>query len=197
MKSFTKISLIAVLLLNAAGLYASEGELSFKLKNVNEKSVTFFIDETQTVQVSIYSAGEELVYEQKTNAVKGSTKTYNLSSLPDGNYKFKLQTDSKSAEYKIELKEGKVAVSDPLLTNLFTPVLKRENGIVTLNFENAPEGPVEIQILDRYNDSLYNQVFDADAAFVKKFDVARVGMGELTFVIKSTNQVFTKTVQLY
>lgn len=196
MKSFTKISLIAVLLFNSVGLYASEGDLSFKLKKVNEKSVTFFIDETQVVHVSIYGASDELVYEKKIKAIKGSTKTYDLNSLPDGSYKFKLKTDVKSAEYKIELKGGKISVSAPLVEDLFNPVLKKENDIVTLNFENAPDGPVEVQILDRYNDPLYNNVFEVGSTFVKKFDVARLGMDELTFIIRSANQVFTKTVQM-
>lgn len=196
MKSFVKISLIAVLLINSVSLYAGEGELSFKLKQVNEKSVTFFIDETQVVEVSIFGAGDELMYERKINAVKGSTKTYDLNSLPDGNYKFTLKTDAKSAEYKIMLKNGKVSVSAPLMADLLNPVLKKEKDIVTLNFENTPSGPVEVQILDRFNDPLYNKVFDAESGFIKKFDVARIGANELTFIIKSANQVVTKTVQM-
>jgi len=197
MKNFIKISLIAVLLINSAGLYASEGEFSFKLKRVNEKSVTFFINETQVVDVSIYSADNELIYDQKINAVKGGTKTYDLNSLPDGDYRFKLKTDSKFAEYKIQIKDGQALVSEPVVADVVQPVLTKENGIVTLNFENAPEGPLEVQILDRNNEAVYNRVFEGDAKFIKKFDVARIDMKELTFIIKSADQVFTKTVQMY
>ncbi|WP_316816125.1 hypothetical protein [Pedobacter nyackensis] len=196
MKSFIKISLVAALLFNAVGSYASEGDLSFKLKRVNEKSVTFFINETQPTEVFIYDAADVLIYNQKINALKGSTKTFNFDSLPDGNYSFKLNTDSKSVEYKIELKDGQALVSNPLVEELFKPVFRKVNDIITLNFENAPAGPVEIEILDRHNDAIYNKVFEADASFVKKFDVGRVGRNELTFIIRSANQVFTKTVQM-
>nr|WP_068893102.1 hypothetical protein [Pedobacter panaciterrae] len=196
MKNFIKISLIAVLLINSVGLYASEGGFSIKLKNVNEKSVTFFINETQVVEVSIYEANDEVVYRKKINALKGSTKTYDLNSLPDGSYRFELKTESNNVEYKVQLKDGKASVSDPLIVDVVRPVLTKENGIVTLNFENAPEGPVEIQILDRYNDAVYERVFEGDAKFVKKFDVAR-DLKELTFIIRSANQVITKTVQMY
>lgn len=197
MKNFIKISLIAVLLVNSAGLYASEGDFSFKLKRVNEKSVTFFINETQVVEVSIYGEGDELVYEQKTNAVKGATKTYDLNALPDGNYSFKLKTDVRTAEYKVELKDGKAVVSDPLIVDVVQPVLTRKNAIVTLNFENAPDGPLEVQILDGSSEPVFSRVFEGDAKFVKKFDVARVDLKDLTFIIKSANQVFTRTVQMY
>lgn len=197
MKNFIKISLIAVLLINSAGSYASEGDFSFRLKRVNEKSVTFFINETQVVEVSIYGAGNEMIYEQRTNAVKGSTKTYDLNALADGNYSFKLKTDIRTAEYKIELKDGKAVVSDPLIVDVVQPVLTRENSIVTLNFANAPEGPLEVQILDGSNESVFNRVFEGEGKFVKKFDVARVDLKELTFIIRSANQVFTKTVEMY
>ena len=196
MKNFIKISLIAVLLINSVGLYAREGGFSIKLKNVDEKSVTFFINETQVVEVSIYEANDEVVYRKKINALKGSTKTYDLNSLPDGSYRFELKTESNNVEYKVQLKDGKAPVSDPLIVDVVRPVLTKENGIVTLNFENAPEGPVEIQILDRYNDAVYDRVFEGDAKFVKKFDVAR-DLKELTFIIRSANQVITKTVQMY
>jgi hypothetical protein len=197
MKNFIKISLIAVLFINSAGLYASEGDFSFRLKRVNEKSVTFFINETQIVDVSIYSADNEVVYEQTMNAVKGSTKTYDLNLLPDGNYSFKLKTDAKTAEYSIQLKDGKAVVSDPLVADLVQPVITKENEIITLNFANAPEGPLEVQILDGANEAVFNRVFEGDAKFVKKFDVARVDLKELTFIIRSAKQVFTKTVQMY
>lgn len=195
MKNFIKISLIAVLLINSVGLYASEGNFSIKLKDVNEKSVTFFINETQVVEVSIYEANNEVVYRKKINALKGSTKTYDMNSLPDGSYRFQLKTDSSIVEYKIELKDGKTSVSDPSVADVVRPILTKKNGIITLNFENAPNGPLEIQILDRYNDAVYERVFEGDAKFVKRFDVAN-GLKELTFIIRSANQVFTKTVQM-
>jgi hypothetical protein len=196
MKNFIKISLIAVLLINSVGLYASEGNFSIKLKDVNEKSVTFFINETQVIEVSLYDANNEVVYGKKINALKGSTKTYDLNSLPDGSYRFQLKTESNMTEYKIQLKDGKASVSDPLVADVVRPVLTKENGIITLNFENAPKGPLEIQILDRYNDAVYERVFEGETKFVKRFDVAR-GLKELTFIIRSANQVFTKTVQMY
>lgn len=197
MKSFIKISLIAVLLFNTAGLFASEGDFSFSLKRVEEKSVTFFISETQAINVSIFGADNEVIYEQEINAVKGTTKTYDLNSLPNGSYRFQLTTNSVTAEYKIQLNGGKADVSEPLITNVIQPVLTTtENGIVTLSFENAPEGPLEVEILDGYNNVVYSKMFDAEAKFVKKFDVMPLALRAMTFVVKSGNKVFAKAVQM-
>ena len=197
MEKFLKISLIAALVLMSAGLYASEGEFSFKLKHVSEKSISFFINKAQVVDVSIYGADDEVLYEQTVRASGASTKTFDLNAFPDGDYTFKMVSGSKSAEYKILIINGKALVSDPVVTEMFTPVLTKENEIITLNLENAVKGPIEVQILDGYNDEVYNKVFDGKSKFTKKFNVARVGVKELTFIIKAEDQEFREVIQLH
>ncbi|TCC87107.1 hypothetical protein [Pedobacter hiemivivus] len=196
MKNLLKISLIAVSLFFSASLYASEGSFVLKVKGINEKSVTFYIDEAQIVDVSIYGTENELLYEKRIKAKRGSSKTYDLSSFPDGSYTFKITTESKSTEYQLSIVNGKTIVSNPLITETIKPVLTKEDEMITLNLENASKGPVEVRIINEYNDELYKEVFEGELALTKKFNVSRVGLGELTFLIKSENQEFTKVVQM-
>lgn len=196
MKNLLKISLIAVSLFFSANLYASEGSFVLKVKGVDEKSVTFYIDEAQIVDVSIYGTENELIYEKRIKAKRPSSKTYDLSSFPDGNYTFKIATESKLTEYQLSIVQGKAIVSNPLVIEKFKPVLTKEDETITLNLENATKGPIEVRIINEYNDELYNEVFEGELAFTKRFNVARVGFGDLTFLIKSENQEFTKVVQM-
>lgn len=196
MKSFIKISLIAVLLMSSVGLYASDGEFSFSIKRVNDKTVTFAMNETQVVDVTIYGANNEALYEKKLNAKKGTSKTYDLSSLPNGNYTFKLLTEAQATEYKIEIKGDSVSVSEPVIINMLNPVLTKMDDVLVLNVENAPKGPIEVEILDQHNGQVYQKVFEGGSALIKKFDVARGYARELTFIIRSADQVVTKTVQM-
>jgi hypothetical protein len=196
MKKFLKISLIAALVLMSAGLYANEDDFSFKLRRVSEKSISFFMNEAQSVDVSIYGADYEVLYEQTIMALGASTKTFDLNAFPDGTYIFKMVTESKSAEYIILISKGEAVVSDPVITETFKPVLTKEKGIVTLNLLNAPKGAVEIQVLDEYNDEVYNKVFAGASKFTKRFNVARVAVKELTFIIKADDQEFREVVQM-
>ncbi|WEK20000.1 MAG: hypothetical protein P0Y49_02380 [Candidatus Pedobacter colombiensis] len=196
MKKLLKISLIAVSLLFSASLYASEGSFVLKVKSVDEKLVTFYIDEAQNVDVSIYGGENELVYEKRIKAKGASTKTYDLSSFPDGSYTFKMATESKVTEYKILIEQGKTLVSNPVIIEKFKPVLTKENNTITLNLENAAKGPIELRILNEYNDQLYNEVFEGEATVIKRFNVSKVGLGDLIFLIKSDNQEFSKVVQM-
>lgn len=196
MKNLLKISLIAVSLFFSASLYASEGSFVLKVKGVDEKSVTFYIDEAQTVDVSIYGAENELIYEKRIKAKRPSSKTYDLSSFPDGNYTFKITSETKSTEYQLSIVQGRTIVSNPLIIEKLKPVLTKEDETITLNVENAAGGPIEVRIINEFNDELYKEVFEGELAFTKRFNVARVGMGDLTFLIKSENQEFTKVVQM-
>ncbi len=196
MKKFLKIRLVAALLLLSAGSYASEGDFSFKLKKVNEKSITFFVDKAQVINVSIYGAGDEILFDQKINAVKASNKTFDLNAFPEGNYTMKLVTESTLAEYKIQIKSGKAIVSESTIEELIQPVLTSNEGVITLSLDNADKGPVEVSILGEYSDPLYAEVFEGDSKLVKKFNIARIDLDELTFIIKSGKQEFTKIVQL-
>lgn len=196
MKSFIKISLIAALLMSSVGLYANDDDFSFRVKRENEKVVTFVINETQVIDVAIYSANNEVVYGKKFNGKKGSSKTYDLSSLPDGNYMFKLVTDAKATEYAININGDHASVSEPVITNLLNPILTKKNDVVILNVENAPKGSIAVEILDEYNGQMYNQVFEGGSNLIKKFDVIRGYTRELTFIIRSSDQVISRTIQL-
>lgn len=197
MKNFIKNSLIAVLLFSSVGLYANDDDFSFAVKRVDDKTVTFAINETQVVDLSIHGENNEVLYAKKINVVKGSSKSFNMNSLPDGDYTFKMLTDVKITEYKVQLKDGRALVSEPLITGLLSPILTKMNDVVTLRLADAPEGTIEIEIVDQRNNQVYIKAFEGGGDFVKKFDIAQGDSRELTFIVRAGEQVFSETIQMY
>lgn len=197
MKNLLKIGIAAFLAFNFSALQAKDIDFSVKVKNVNEKSVAFLIDGPQVIDLSIYGANGDLLYTQNIKTKNTSTRTYNLRELPDGTYTFKIVGELKAAEYIVTIENGQAKVSEPVVEERFKPVLTKEDGVITLDLKNAPAGPVEVQILDRYNEPLYNQVFDNGLKTPKRFNVDRVFAAELTFVVKSERQESRETVQMY
>lgn len=197
MKNLLKIGIAAFLVFNFSTLYAKDVDFSVKVKNVAEKSVAFLIDGPQVIDFSICGANDEVLYEQTIRTQSTSTKTYNLKELPDGAYTFKLVGELKSAEYKVVIANGQAQVSAPVIAARFKPVLTKEDRVITLDLKNAPEGPVEIQVLGKYNEPLYSQVFDKGLKTPKRFNVGLVFETELTFVVKSETQESRETVQMY
>lgn len=196
MKNFLKIGLLAGILLTSSVAFADEDNLSLKADAKTEKSLVFFISEAQDINITIYGANDELLYDQKIRASKPSTKIYNLEEFPDGNYTVKLENETKLIEYKVTIENGKTVVSAPATIELFKPVLVKDKETITLNMENTPNGEVEVKILNEYNEELYAKVFAAKSKLVKKFNIDKTDAKELTFVVKSKNQEFVKTIQL-
>jgi hypothetical protein len=196
MKNFLKIGLVAGMLLTSSVVFANEDNFSLKANEKNEKSLVFLITEAQDINISIYSANEEVIYEQKIHALKPSTKIYNLEEFPDGNYTVKLENESKLITYQVTIENGKTLVAEPVTTELFKPELTKDNETITLNMVNMPNGPIEVRILNEYNDQLYAKTFTSKTKLVKKFNIGKTDAKQLTFVIKSKNQEFVKTVEL-
>ena len=196
MKNFLKIGLVAGMLLTSSVVFANEDNFSLKANAKNEKSLVFLITEAQDINISIYSANEEVIYEQKIHALKPSTKIYNLEEFPDGNYTVKLENESKLIAYQVTIENGKTLVAEPVTTELFKPELTKDNETITLNMVNMPNGPIEVRILNEYNDQLYAKTFTSKTKLVKKFNIDKTDAKQLTFVIKSKNQEFVKTVEL-
>jgi len=196
MKNFLKIGLLAGILLSSSVVFANEDNFSLKANAKNEKSIVFLISEAQDINISIYGDNYELIYDQKIHALKPSTKVYNLEDFPDGNYIVELENETKLIKYNVTIENGKTLVSEPITTELFKPVFTKENKTITLNMENTPSGDVEVKILNEYNDELYAKVFTAKSKLVKKFNVDKTDAKELTFIVKSKNQEFVKTISL-
>ena len=195
MKNFLKISLLATVLLTSLGAYANDNNFSLT-KGENEKSVVFLIKETQDIQVSIFGYGDEVLYEKNIHALKGSSRTYDLSAFPDGTYTFELRTDDEIATYQIAIENDKATVSIPTITEIFKPTLTKVRDIITLNLENVLQEPVEVKIIDENNDQVYYKVFDAKSLVNKKFNINKSDSRELTFIVKSKNQEYIKVIDL-
>ena len=196
MKNLLKISLVAVLSMISAVSFANGDDFALKVKSSTGKMITFSMIEGQDVNLTISGADEEVIFEQKVHASRASIKTYNLADFPDGKYTLRLETIAQLAEYQVSIKGGKVTISEPLVTATFNPVLTKTDEIISLNLENRPAGPIEVSIVNDNNDKIYSNVFNAEAKLPTKFNVANLDGRELTFILKSSNQEFVKTVQL-
>ncbi|TKC05567.1 hypothetical protein FA048_17745 [Pedobacter polaris] len=196
MKNLLKTSLLAVILLTSTVAFANYDDFSLKVKNGDEKSIVFLIEEAQDVNLSIHSLYDGVIYEQKIHAVRPLTKVYNLEAFPDGNYTVKIENDKKLIEYQVTIENGKTLVSDAVITEFFKPVLTKENNVITLNMDNAPSGPIEVKILNEYNEELYAKVFASKAKFMKKFNTEKSEAKELTFIVRAKDQEFIETLSI-
>ncbi|RNL54207.1 hypothetical protein [Pedobacter jejuensis] len=196
MKNLLKISLIAATMFTASATYANEDVFTLTVKSEDNKSIRFSIDEASDIKLSIRELNSQVLFEENIHSEGASTKTYDLNALPDGEYVLNVAYEAKVAEYTIVIKNDKAVVSAPKVTELLKPVFTQEQSMLTLSLDNADKGPVEVQILNEYNEELYNETFTDKAKLVKKFNTSKTFGKELTFVVRAKNQEVLKTIAI-
>lgn len=196
MKNLLKISLIATILFTSVNTYANNDDLSLKVNSVERKTIRLSINQTQDMKVTFYGLNDEILYEKKGHELSGSSKTYDLTDFPDGNYIMKLETGLKSVEYQINIENNKASLSTASNKETFKPVLTKKDGVITLNLDYTNKAPVEITIFDEFNNQLYTNIYNDSAKLVRKFNVDKALSTKLTFVITSKDQAFNSTIDV-
>jgi len=196
MRKLFKLSLVilSVFLVNVAK--ADDMDILVKVAKENSKWVSFITNDAKEFDVTLYAAEDEILYQDHIKTIGNKFQTYDLSSLPDGTYKLKMESSSKVTTYQIEINGGNATLSQPLVVEIRKPVFVKANNIVTLDLNGACAGQVEVVVYNEYNEKLHEDVYSNDSKVVKKFDVSKTMSKELTFVIRSAGQEYSETIKL-
>ena len=197
MKKFLQIGLIAVLFLTANGVYAKDGDFTLKVKDDKEKSLRFSFEGNENVTLSIVGNNNEILFQENIQAKTATSKLYDLNALPDGKYTVKIESDTKLANYKVGIYNGKATVSEPVFSDLFHPLIKKDGDFIILKVENEEGNPIEVQVMNEYNDNVYTEVFKNKSVLQRKFNISKTDSETLTFVINVKGKQFSKTIELY
>lgn len=196
MKSFLKIGLIALAVLSASIAQADDMELLVKVAKENSKWVSFITSDAKEFDVTLRTADDEVIYEERVKTVGNKFQTYDLSALPEGAYSLKMESSSKLVSYEIEIKGGNAVLSQPTIVEIKRPVLVKKSDIITLDLNGSCAGEVELVIYNEHNEKLHDDVYTNRAKVATKFDVSKTMSKELTFVIRSAGQEFSETIKL-
>lgn len=196
MKSFFKISLVVLAVLSASIAQADDMELLVKVAKENSKWVSFVTNDSQQIDLTLSTSNEEVIFEERTKTVSNRFKTYDLSSLPNGTYVLKMESATKVTTYQINITEENALLSQPTVLEVKKPKFAIENNMLTLDLNGACAGQVEVLIYNEYNEKLHEDVYTSQNHVTRKYDTSKTLSKELTFVIKSGNQEFTKVIKL-
>ncbi len=196
MRKLFNFSLVILTMFVANIAKADDMDFLVKVAKENSKWVSFITSDAKEFEVTLYTADEQVIYEQRVKTVGNKFQTYDLSALPKGAYKFTMESDSKLVTYQINITEGSAVLSSPTVTVIKRPVFVRENDMLTLNLNGACTGEIGVEIYNEFNEKIHDDVYSNNAKVVKKFDVSKTIWKELTFVIKSAGQEFSETIKL-
>lgn len=196
MKKLFNFSLVIIAMLVANVAKADDMELLVKVAKENSKWVSFITNDAKEFDVTLYTADDEIIYDEYVKTVGNKYQTFDLSQLPEGTYKLNMESKSKLITYSIEISEGEAMLSQPVITEIKRPILTKDKDVLTLDLNGVAKGEVSIVVYNEFNERLHDDVYSDISKVVRKFDVSKTMSKELTFVIASNGQEFSETVKL-
>lgn len=198
MKKTLKISLVIAVVLTALNVRAVNSELPSNLKTKADdgKKVSFTLEETKNVQMTIFDSNDDLVFRENISVNDNKMRTYDLTHFPEGEYYLETESDLKISKYKIKVIGNVAHLSSEAVYVVYKPVFVSKDGLVTVKLLNLEETPISVTILDSNNNEVYQNTFKSEISFGKAFRIENIKNSKCTFIVAFAGKTFNSTIIL-
>ena len=196
MKNVTRKSLVVLLLTMSLSSQANDLDITFKEKertvtnlhfdNVKQGSVLTIIDRTGLV-----------LYNESIKKSGDYSKGFDLTTLPDGDYFFELDSDLKIMIIPFNVKSSEVLFDKEAEKSIYKPIVRTKDHMVYVSKVAMDASSLSYKIYFADNrDLVYSEKFEASDDIKKAYDFTNSKKGNYLFVFKSNGRKFTKTVKM-
>ena len=182
-----------VVTLLTMNVHAGTVDFTLDVKKEQGKKVTFALNNSDKMDLSIYDAEGKMIHTENVNSKKVVNRTYDLNAFPEGTYILEAESDSKISRYAISIVGETASLSSDVVSEVYKPSFIYRNGLVWVNILNLDESPVSIKIYDNQNDEVYDSNSITDQNVTKVFDINNILNETYTFVVTDNDKTFTKT----
>ncbi|NBC84166.1 MAG: hypothetical protein GVY19_12430 [Bacteroidetes bacterium] len=179
------IFLSFVLLQSIIVAFASEPQFLLSLSGVNMARVGFINNIDESTVLLLTNEKGKAVYEEKIESGKHFFKFLNLSSLPDGNYYFRLKEADEPLPKALIIKNSQAQI-----VNLGTekPDVTLDNNQVMINYYNQSQDVIKVMVIQD-NDILFEKYFEQTLVH-HKLNMADFPSGNCSVLVKSDIETY-------
>lgn len=163
-----------------------------QVKTVKDKSiVVVMIQELnqQSVKLSIEDAREQTIYyKEKMSNTNSVYKTFDLSSLRNGDYVIIAETGSRTLKEMITVLDSKISVKEVTEVNINKPVFKLQDNMLTVYFDNQLGEECSVHFTNE-QDVFFSDVTN-DLLVARKYNLSQLLYGEYTVSVNSGDKSY-------
>ena len=196
MKNLAKRSLVAIMLIGALSTQASESNMiikekegiitSLRLDNVKQGSVLSIIDRNGLI-----------LYNEAIQKSGDYSKGFDLTTLPDGEYFFELDSDLKIIVIPFNVKLKEVIFDKEAEKSIYKPVVRTKDQMVFVSKTAIDTSPLSYKIYFAENrDLVHSEKFEDSENVKKVYDFSASEKGNYLFVFESNGRTYTKVVKI-
>ena len=196
MKNLTKKSVL-VLVLFASMLSFAKGEVNpIKEKEPMVTSMSFK-KVKQGSKLSIKDIDGIVLYKESIVKTGDYSKGFDLTTLPNGDYYFELDTELEIVIIPFNVVSNQVVFKKEEKSTIFKPNIRVKDNLVFVSRVSYEESPIEYNIYyaDNY-DLVLSEKVDHQTELRKIYDFSKAKKGNYLFVFKTNGRKFSKTVKI-
>ena len=195
MKNLARKSLVVIMLTMSLSTQANKVDMTSKekerivtklhLDNVKQGSVLTIIDRNGLV-----------LYNEAIKKSGDYSKGFDLTTLPDGEYFFELDSDLKIIVIPFNVKSNEVVFDKEAEKSIYKPVVRAKDHMVYVSKVALDDSPLSYKIYFADNrDLVYSEKFEASDDIKKVYDFSASKKGKYLFVFESNGRSYTKAVK--
>lgn len=196
MKNLKLTSLLAFALVMSLTTMANNPEVMAKEKEGNVTNLHF--DKVKEGSTLIIKDLNGLVlYKEAIEQTGEYSKGFDLTTLPDGNYYFELNSELKIEVIPFQVKASEVDFDKELKELIYKPIVRTKGDIVYVWKTDIDHSEVSYKIYyaDNY-ELVHSEKFDSTYGVSKTYDFSTARKGKYVFVFESNGRTYKKTINI-
>jgi hypothetical protein len=196
MKKLTKKSLIVLGLCTSLLSFAHDNHETYKEKEPKVTSMSFKSVKKGS-KLLIKDKSGLVLYKESIVKTGKYSKGFDLTSLPNGDYYFELDTDLEIVIIPFNVVSNQVKFKKEEKSTVYKPVVRVKDELVYVSRHSFDESPIELEIFysDNY-DRIVSEKFAKETEVKRIYDFSTSKKGDYVFVFESNGRKFSKTIKM-
>ncbi len=196
MKKLTRKGLIALALSASLMGFANDLKTTSKEKESNVTSLNF-AKVSQGSMLFIKDDKGLVLYKESIVTSGAYSKGFDLTSLPNGEYFFELDSELEVVVIPFDVEGSVVNFKKEEKNTIFKPVIRVKDDIVYVSRTSYEEAPLEYKIYFAQNsDVILSEKFENESVVERIYDFSQAEKGEYLFVFKSNGRRYVKSIKI-
>lgn len=196
MKKLTRKGLIIIAVLVSSLGYAHD--LREPVKEKEPKVANLNLDMVKQGSMLFIKDLQGLVLYKEAIVSSGSySKGFDLTSLPNGDYFFELDTEMEIVVIPFEVKASEVQFKKEDKATIFKPLVRVKDDMVLVSRTSFDGAPLNCKIYYAENsDLVLSEKFENEQVVKRVYDFSEARKGEYIFVFHSNGRKYVKSVKI-
>ena len=194
MKNLIKKSLVVVILMIALLSNASEKDRSIKIISHESKVVQLYLNNHDGSSELVLKDAYGIQLYQYSIKGKEFSKTFDLSELPDGNYFFELngQTKIKTLPFSVAVKK----VEFDKETIVFKPIVRLKSNAVYISKFTLKEDELEVFLFDENRNLLFSKKLIGENNLNLILNLKNLKSGSYKLQLKNGGKLYNEIIKV-